>query len=121
MIDLGVALESLFLPKNKTDQLSLSLRLRAAWFLGDDKTDRKKLMKTFNKVYDWRSTGVHTGKLPKKTKNTPYTQEEITEFITNAQDLCQKSIVNILKKYSDGGKYPGDDFWNDLILGEESS
>ena len=44
----------------------------------------------------------------------------VSELITEAQDLCQKSIVKILKKYSKDGKYPDDDYWNELILGEES-
>lgn len=117
MIDLGVAFESLFLPKNKTDQLSLSLRLRAAWFLGDDKSKRNELMKVFSKIYTWRSKCVHTGELPNKTTNTPYTQEEISEFINNAQDLCQKSIIKFLQIYSEDGEFPNDDYWNDLILG----
>ncbi len=49
-----------------------------------------------------------------KSKKRPYTQEEIKELITNAQDLCHESILKILED----GKFPD---WNNLILGEESS
>ena len=110
IIDLGIGLEALYLPKNKTDQLSLSLRLRASWHLGKDKKDRKKLMDEFKAIYDWRSTVVHTGKLPNKTKRTPFTPEEVEMFITRAQDLCRQSILKILED----AEFPD---WNNLILG----
>ena len=70
-------------------------------------------MKKFKAIYDWRSVVVHTGKLPKKgrrKKKKSYTQKEVREFIRNAQDLCQDSIIKILEE----GKFPD---WNNLILG----
>ena len=70
-------------------------------------------MKDFSQIYEWRSKVVHTGKLPNKTKKTPFTPEEVTEFITKAQDLCRDSIIKILEN----GKFPD---WNSLILGDES-
>ena len=117
IIDVAIALEALYLSEGTKEQLTLQFRLRAAWHLGEDKKQRKALMKEFNAIYDWRSTVVHTGKLPEKgrgKKKKPYTQEEVREFITRAQDLCRDSIIKILEK----GKFPD---WNDLILGEESS
>ena len=81
--------------------------LHAAWHLGKDTEQRKALMKEFKAIYDWRSTVVHTGKLPSKAMNV--TQE----FITNAQNFCWESILRVLED----GKFPD---WNDLILGEES-
>ena len=95
-------------------KLSFQFRLRASWFLGKDVLHRKELMKVFSKVYEWRSKVVHTGKIPNKTKKIPFTQEEINEFIKNAQDLCRDSIMKIVED----GKFPD---WNNLILGEESS
>ena len=70
-------------------------------------------MKDFREIYDWRSAVVHTGKLPKKgsgKNKKPYTQEEVKEFIRNAQDLCRNSIMKILED----GKFPD---WHSLILG----
>ena len=104
IIDLGIALEALYLSEGTREQLTLQFRLRAAWYLGKGKEHRKRLMDEFKAIYDWRSAVVHTGKLPKKAKNV--TQE----FITNAQNLCRDSIMKILED----GKFPD---WNDLILG----
>ena len=69
-------------------------------------------MKAFGEIYDWRSKVVHTGKLPNKTKKTPFTHKEVQQFIENAQDRCRESILKILED----GKFPD---WNSLILGGE--
>jgi hypothetical protein len=76
-------------------------------------------MKEFREIYEWRSSAVHNGKLPKKeigTKNKkkkiPFTEEEVEAFIRNAQSRCRESILKIA---SDGG-FPN---WNRLILGGE--
>ena len=115
MIDLGIALESFYLPKDNIDQLAFQFRLRASWHLGKDKEDRKKLIDEFKAIYSLRSKAVHNGELPPKV-NIKKGEEPIatSEFITRAQNLCLKSIKNILKK----GEFPD---WNNLILGEESS
>jgi len=115
MIDLGVAFESLYLSgiDSKTE-LRFRFSLHAAWHFGENKEQRKALMKEFKSIYDWRSTVVHTGKLPNKTRKTPFTPEEVEAFITNAQDLCRNSIMKILEN----GQFPD---WNDLILDQESS
>ena len=113
IIDLGIALEALFLSEGTKEQLTFQFRLRASWYLGKDKEHRKRLMDEFKAIYDWRSTVVHTGKLPKKgsgKKKKPYTPEEVREFIRNAQDLCRDSILKILED----GEFPD---WNNLILG----
>ena len=110
IIDLGIALEALYLSEGTKEQLTLQFRLRAAWYLGENKEQRKALMKEFNVIYDWRSRVVHTGKLPNKIRKTAFTPEEVDAFITNAQDLCRDSIMKILEN----GKFPD---WNDLILG----
>ena len=110
MIDLGIALESLYVPNN-SGEITFKLGVRAAWHLKEDPANRKALKKTFGEIYGWRSTAVHTGELPKKTKNTPFTPDEIEEFIETAQNHCRDSILKILKE----GKFP--DTWDDLIFG----
>ena len=114
IIDLGIALEALYLSETDYNrEIRFRFSLHAAWHLEEKKEQRKALMKEFKAIYDWRSTVVHTGKLPKKgsgKKKKPYTQEEVREFITRAQDLCRDSIMKILEE----GKFPD---WNDLILG----
>ena len=113
IIDLGIAFEALYLSeiKEKTE-LAFRLRLHAAWHLGKDKEGRKALMKEFREIYDWRSSVVHTGELPTKTKRTPFNPEEVEKFIKRAQDLCRESIIKIMED----GRFPN---WNDLILGGE--
>ncbi len=111
IIDLGIAFESLYLAdRNGNSELSFQLRLRASWFLGKDKAHRKELMKDFSQIYEWRSKVVHTGKLPNKTKKTPFTRQETKAFTEKAQDLCRQSIIKILEN----GKFLD---WNNLILG----
>ena len=115
MIDLGIAFEALYLSDiGETTELSFRLRLHAALHLREDKADRKALKKEFQEIYAWRSSVVHTGKLPKKKegrkKRSPFTPEEVDEFIARAQDLCRESIMKILED----GEFPD---WNDLILG----
>ena len=113
IIDLGIAFEALYLSDlDETTELSFRLRLRAAWYLGQNKEHRRALMKEFSEIYNWRSKVVHTGKLPNKTKKTPFTPEEVDKFIKRAQKLCRKSILKILKKK----QFPD---WNSLILGGE--
>ncbi len=121
MIDLGIALEALYLSNiSEPTELSFRLRLHAAWQLRENEKDRKDLMKKFGEIYDWRSSAVHNGKLPKKeigTKNKkkkiPYTEEEVAAFIKSAQDLCRDSILKIIEKEV----FPD---WQNLVLGGKS-
>ncbi|MCY4402272.1 MAG: HEPN domain-containing protein [Candidatus Poribacteria bacterium] len=108
MIDLGVAFESLYVPDSRSES-TFKLGVRAAWHLEEEPSNRKKMKKKFGEIYDWRSKAVHTGKLPKKTKNL--SQEEIDAFIEEAQNYCQDSILKVLKQ----GKFP--DNWDELIFG----
>ena len=115
IIDLGIALEALYLSDiEEPAELSFRLRLHAAWHLKEREKDRRDLMKVLGEIYDWRSKVVHTGELPKKQiskrKKRPFTHKEIVEFIESAQKLCRKSILKILED----GEFPN---WNSLILG----
>ncbi len=114
IIDLGIAFEAFYLSETDYNrEIRFRFSLHAAWHLGKNKEQRKALIKEFKAIYDWRSTVVHTGKLPEKgsgKKKKPYPPEEIGAFITKAQDLCRDSIMKILED----GKFPD---WNSLILG----
>ena len=120
IIDLGIALEALYLSNiREPTELSFRLRLHAAWHLRENEKDRKDLMKEFREIYEWRSSVVHNGELPKKEigtkskkKKIPYTEEEVAAFIQNAQIRCRESILKIVH---DGGFRD----WNSLILGGE--
>ena len=113
IIDLGIAFEALYLSDiDETTELAFRLRLRAAWYLGENEEHRRALMKEFSEIYNWRSKVVHTGKLPNKTKKTSFTSGEVRQFIEDAQDRCRESIIKILED----GEFPD---WNSLILGGE--
>lgn len=76
--------------------LSRKFRRRASWFLKKDEAHRKALKEKFEKIYDLRCDAVHEGKLPRDVevcgKSVP-----ISEFIEQAQSLCQQSVLKIIK------------------------
>lgn len=76
-IDLGIALEALFLTDMPEDrgELSFRLRVRAARLLGTDATDRQRIARLVGDLYSVRSSAVHTGKIPGKVRSR--TTEEL--------------------------------------------
>ena len=102
IIDLGIALESLFLP-DQSPELKFRLRTRAARHLGMSLEDRKAISKLLGKFYNVRSKAVHTGKLEQDRS------EATTELLTETQRLCRRSITKILSK----GRFPE---WTELEL-----
>jgi hypothetical protein len=70
-IELGVACESIFLGDQSSDrgELSFRLRLRVAWLLGKDASERQRLMRLFRDLYAIRSSAVHSGNLPSTIDN----------------------------------------------------
>ena len=111
MIDLGIALEALYVPDSGRGEIRFKLAVRAAWHLGKDKDDRNNLLTKFKQIYDHRSNAVHSGQLDEKVKFGKG-RIPISEFIEKARDLCHQSIMKILED----GQFPN---WNDLILGGE--
>ena len=111
VIDLGVALESLYLSDNDyRNELRFRLALRASWHLGKDQSQRSSLMKEFRTIYDWRSRAVHTGSLESKRDQVASNPQSRDKFIRRAQELCSESIKAIIKQ----GHLP---YWDALVLG----
>lgn len=102
-IDLGIALESIYLGDDK-GKLGFRLRLRAAWYLGDDAGHRQLLIKEFREIYEQRSKAVHKGEIDLDNAATP-------SFKERAPKLCLQSI----KKVMENGQFPD---WNQLVLGD---
>ena len=111
MIDLGIALEALYVTDGGGDT-TYKLAIRAARHLGKDKKDREDLLAKFKQIYKCRSKAVHAGHVDTTVK---FGKEKISmsKFITHARDLCLRSIKKILDK----GKFTD---WDSLILGGES-
>jgi hypothetical protein len=72
-IDLGIALESIFLSDLAGDrgELTYRLKLRASKYLGRSLDEKKELFNIFGDLYLARSIAVHTGKLPEKIRKKP--------------------------------------------------
>ena len=113
LIDLAIAFEALYL-SDTNDELTFKLGVRAAWYLGEDKADRQKLLKKFKDIYKRRSNAVHNGQLNKTVR---FGEEDIhrSEFIKRVQCLCRRSIMKMLKKEY----FPNSDYWDNLIIGGE--
>ena len=116
IIDLAIAFEALYLPDPHESTFKFSTR--ASWYLGDDKKNREELFALFKKFYGFRSKVVHGGK-PKDEENVTINSESIpiSQFVTEVQDLCLKSIEKIMTQCLKDGKFPDNDYWDGLILG----
>jgi len=92
-IDLGIALESIFLNELGEDrgELTFRLKLRASRFLGSNLNERKKLFRIFGKLYELRSKAVHSGKLPDNLGKTP-----IKDILEEGFNLTAKAISKII-------------------------
>ena len=110
IIDLGIALEALYVPDGGGDT-TYKFAIRAARYLGKDKRDREDLLVKFKQIYNCRSKAVHAGLVDTTIK---FGGEKIDwrTFIAHAQDLCLQSIKKIL----DEGKLTD---WDSLILSGE--
>ena len=112
IIDLGIAFEALYVPDGGSGEITFKLKVRAAWYLGNDKEDRSDLLTKFRDIYKSRSNAVHDGQLGRTVK---FGGDNISasEFIKEVQELCHQSIIKILEK----GRFPD---WNSLIIGGEA-
>lgn len=108
-IELRIALECLYLQnignEENRGEMGIRLSLCGAWHLGTDFRERKEFQKKLKKAYDRASRAVHGGRFD---VDLP----EIQELLTDAQDLCRRGILKMLKEGP-----PSD--WSDLILGVE--
>ena len=106
-IDLGIALESLYLDSGTGEQQSFRLRLRAALFLRDSVNERETVMKDVREIYGLRSKAVHEGSVNDS--------EAIKSFKEKAEDLCPESIMKTVSYSQVNGELPQ---WSRLELGE---
>lgn len=115
MIDLGIALEALYVPDSGEGEIRFKLAVRAAWCLGKDKEDRDDLLKKFKQIYDARSKSVHNGKLDQTVK---FGEERIptSDFIEKTQRLCRKTLLKMVEE----PKFPDRDYWDRLVMGGDS-
>ena len=109
IIDLGIAIESLYVPDSNTE-VSFRLAVHAAWHLGQNEQNRRELVDQFKQIYQARSQAVHTGKLRGKMGKPSF---NVQDLVIRAQNLCWQGINKVI----DVGEYPD---WKKLIMGEET-
>ncbi len=100
-IDLGIALESLYLNDGNTAELRFRLALHTAWHLESSGPERSRLMREFRAIYDLRSKAVHTGSVD----DTQTTRETLAK----AQECCRRAII----KFITDGEFPD---WDRLVV-----
>ena len=104
-IDLRIALEALLLPEGTDRQLSFSLAIRGAWWLGKDAAHRRTIWKTLRDAYSAASNAVHKGKAQEKGYNTT----RLAALLEDAQIRCRDGILRVLQEGSVKD-------WTDVIL-----
>ena len=109
-LDLGISLEMLLLAneneKDIPDQLSLTFRLRGAWLIGADETDRVDVYKSLKTIYAIRSQLAHTGR-SKILDKLDFNSRKVLfdEHFKTADRIVQKLLLS--------SSYPS---WDDLVL-----
>lgn len=106
-IDLGIALESLFLSDWGPDrgELSFTLRLRAARFLASEKNARKELADNVRRLYRIRSSAVHTGSVPDEIEKGVKSKEIV--------ELGYKLVGEVTARFILDGRPD----WQDVVYG----
>ncbi len=95
MIDLGIALEALYLSGTDYNrEIRFRFSLYAAWYLGKDTEHKKALFQDFKTIYDLRSRAVHTGELSEKEKKkiAKVLEEEIDADIAKTLDSATADL-----------------------------
>lgn len=105
-IDLGIALESMFLNDQNDDrgELTFRLKLRMARFLGVDVPDRKRIHGLVGHVYKARSVAVHTGVVPPTVAGLP-----VQKILDDGCGLAADAIRRMIRS--------GQPAWDDVQFG----
>lgn len=87
-IDLRIALEALLLPDGIDRQLSYTMAVRGAWFMGEDAAGRRKAWKTLREAYKVASQLVHGGKV----------KPGYEDLLEDARGLCRNGLRRVLRE-----------------------
>ncbi|MEP6935108.1 MAG: hypothetical protein ABI988_14420 [Nitrospirota bacterium] len=92
-IDLGIALEVLYLDSKDRGELTFRLKIRAALLLGTDEADKKRIFKLVDDLYRLRSSAVHEGKVAPDIRGRP-TKEVLSEGYSIAAETARRFITD---------------------------
>lgn len=88
-----IALESVLLTDGSQHELSYRLRLRAAHLIGTDLERREKVFLRLGRLYQTRSTIVHTGE-----------HDVSEEDLADARRYCKIALLTLLREGATGGE-----------------
>ncbi|MYF33345.1 MAG: hypothetical protein F4217_08110 [Acidimicrobiaceae bacterium] len=94
IIDLGIALESLYLPR-RGGEMRYRLSIRGARYLEAEEVGRRELARHLKTFYDARSDAVHTGRID-DTHTVAGQRVTTSDLITMTQELCLRSIRQVI-------------------------
>ena len=101
-IDLGIAIEIMLMHDQSQSNTEITYKIgsRAAWLLGSDAEERAEVFEKVKQLYAARSTAVHSGVLPSKSKVD----------LEEADEVVSRVIRAILER----GSFPD---WMSLTMG----
>lgn len=109
LIDLRVALETLYLNDNISGELRFRLATRGARHLGKTFEERKKYYKALLDAYDLTSKAVHSGEIYQNKKSRRKEKyQKILRCFKDAQNICREGILKMLCQ--------GKPDWNEIIF-----
>jgi hypothetical protein len=94
-IDLGIALEALFLP-DANAELTYRLKIRGGHLLGGNAQERLRIGRELEKIYHVRSTAVHSGTLPRRPGIDGFAS--VTDLILHGYSLLARSVVRVMEQ-----------------------
>ena len=97
-IELGIALESLFLTDDEKGEIGFRLRTRTARFLETEEAARLNTALLVRDLYDLRSTAVHTGRLKNMVKRSgTKARVVVPDLLQEGYDIVTRAIVKIIE------------------------
>ncbi|HBZ79966.1 MULTISPECIES: HEPN domain-containing protein [Brevibacillus] len=85
LLDLWIALESLFAPDGKKGEITYKLRVRMAYYFGDSYAQRQKIAQFVKKSYNHRSEIAHSGKV---------FGDKLTDEVNTLRLMARATILN---------------------------
>jgi len=109
VIELGIAIESLFISDDSKNELTYKIQIRAAFLLGKNATKKIEIANLFKELYTYRSKAVHGAQLPNKKT------QEIKNNINMGQKYLCEAIIKLINLDNKEEKILSKNFWDNLI------
>lgn len=111
-LDYGIIAESVLTHSDsQQSEISHRVSLRAAWLLGDSPSSRKKVADRAKRLYRFRSSAAHKGRLPTAKGNEGWLEQDRED----ADNLCTELLLATLRL----GEFQSD--WDSLVYGQSGA